>query len=122
MNNLTPLYSSVCAGSPSPIDDGQEFNLAEYLRWHSQNTLYVRVSGDSMNGAGISSGDLLIVDTSLEPNTSDIVIAQTDDGFTVKRYIRKNGRLSLVPANPNYKAISTNEDARICGVATFVIH
>lgn len=118
----TALYSSVSAGSPLPIDEAEEFDLASYLIKNPHKTFYVRVSGDSMDGAGIHSGDLLIVDCSIEPSPSDIVVAQIDGGFTVKRYAHRNGHLSLVPANPNHKAISEGEDARVCGVATFVVH
>ena len=120
--NPTPLYSSVCAGSPSPIDDWQDFDLAEHLVRHPQDTFYVRVSGHSMTEAGINDGDLLIVDRTVEPRPSDVVVAQCGDGFTVKRFQRENGHLRLVPTNPNYRPIEPGEEARICGVAVFTIH
>lgn len=117
-----PLYQSVCAGSPTPVEDGEAFDLASHLIRRPQDTSYIRVSGNSMQDAGVFDGDILIVDKSLEPHPSDIVIAQIDGGFTVKRFQRENGRLRLVPANPNYSPIDINEDARICGVARFSIH
>lgn len=120
--NPIRLYSSVCAGSPLPVDDSQEFNLAAYLVRHPQHTFYVRVSGESMIGRQIQDGDILIVDRSAEPQSSDVVVVQVGDGFTVKQFKREQGRLRLVPANPNCKAIEANEDARICGVVRFSIH
>lgn len=120
--NSHPLYQSVCAGSPSPVEDGEAFDLASHLVRHPQDTFYIKVSGNSMQDAGVFDGDILIVDKSIEPHPPDIVIAQVDGGFTVKRFQRENGRLRLVPANPDYKPIEINEDARICGVVTFSIH
>lgn len=120
----TTLLTSACAGSPSPVGDSEDFDLASYLIRHPHDTFYIRVSGDSMRDAGINHGDLLIVDKAIDPRPSDIVVAQVGDGFTVKTYQRELGRLCLVPANPDFKPIdlSGHEDARICGVAVFAIH
>lgn len=122
MNPPTALYSSVFAGSPSPVDDGQMFDLASHLVRHPYDTFYVSVCGDSMIDAGIHHGDILVVDRSLEPHPSDIVVAQVGDGFTVKRFSREQGKLKLVPANPHYNPIEFDEDSRLCGVVTFAIH
>lgn len=121
---MTPTAQSfpVCAGSPSPVDDGQIFDMASHLVRHPYDTFYVVVSGDSMIEAGIQHGDILVVDKSLEPKPSDIVVAQTGGGFSVKRFSKDQGRLRLVPANPDYQPIELDEESRICGVATFVIH
>lgn len=118
---MSTLFSSVCAGSPSSIDNGEIFDLADHLIQHPSDTFYVTVRGSSMDGSGISEGDILVVDRSLEPHQSDIVVARTPDGFTVKRFAQEQGRLRLVPANPDYKTIEIDEDARVCGVATFAI-
>lgn len=117
----TALYSSVCAGSPSPVDDGEAFDLAEHLITHPQDTFFVRVRGNSMQDANVHDGDILIVDRSIEPHSSDIVVAQVDGGFTVKEFRQEHGRLRLVPANPDYNPLEIDEDARICGVARFSI-
>ena len=114
---------SVCAGSPTPsVDTGEDFDLARHLLRHPYDSFYVKVVGDSMQDAHICDGDILIVDKSLEPKPSDIVIAQVGDGFTVKTLQREQGRLRLIPANPSHTPVEINEDARICGVATFAIH
>lgn len=120
--NTAPLYESVCAGSPFPVDETENFDLANHLTPRPDDAYFVRVIGDSMNDSGIFSGDLLVVDGKAEPHHSDIVIARTSDGFTVKQFTRENGHLRLVPSNPNYAPIEICEDTRICGVARFSIH
>jgi DNA polymerase V len=122
MNPTNMLLSSVCAGSPLPIEETEDFNLAEYLIRQPHQTFFFRVSGESMRDAGIFDGDILIVDKSLQPTNSDIVVAQVGDGYTVKRYHREKGKLQLVPANPDFKPLHLTEDARVCGVALFSIH
>jgi len=122
MIHPTALYMSACAGSPSPIDESEAFDLAAHLITHPYDTFYVRVSGDSMINAGIFDGDILVVDRAIEPRTSDIVVAQTGEGFTVKRFKNNHGMLRLVPENPNYSPIEVDQNARICGVAKFTIH
>lgn len=118
---MSTLFSSVSAGSPYQIDNGEVFDLADHLIKHPRDTFYVTVRGNSMDEAGISEGDILVVDRSLEARLSDIVVARTADGFTVKRFTQEQGRLRLVPANPDFSSIEIDENARICGVATFAI-
>lgn len=90
-------YSSVCAGSPLTVDDSEFFDLANHLIAHPNSTFCVRVSGESMRDAGIFDGDILIVDKSVDPRPSDIVVAQIGDGFTVKRYVRERGLKNAPP-------------------------
>lgn len=116
----------VQAGFPSPADDYREqnLNLNEYLIPHPASTFFVRVEGNSMCNAGIHSGDILIVDRSLEPTNGKIVIAVVNSEFTVKRIRIEQNRLYLEPANPNFSSIeiSPQSDFQIWGVATYVIH
>ena len=77
-------------------------DLNERLVENKQATFYVRARGDSMIGAGILSGDLLIVDRAREPTDGQIVVARLDDAFTVKRWRRRGRRQFLVPENPEY--------------------
>ncbi|CDZ76587.1 LexA repressor [Legionella massiliensis] len=122
-----PLYaSSVRAGFPSPADDYIEMHidLNEHLIQHQASTFIVRASGDSMTGAGIQSGDLLIVDRSLTPTHGKIVIAAVNGELTVKRLSSTQGRIQLLPDNERYPPIDISEDLEmvIWGVVTFVIH
>ena len=122
-----PLYSSkVQAGFPSPADDYIERYLdlnSEYVK-NPSATFLVTATGDSMMDAGIFSGDVLLVDKSLEAVDGEIVIAAVDGELTVKRLSRKNGRLQLLPANPKYHPIdiTDEQDLVIWGVVTLVLH
>jgi DNA polymerase V len=122
-----PLYSSsVSAGFPSPADDYIEslLDLNEYLIKNSAATFLVRAKGESMLHAGISSGDILIVDKSITPTHGKIVIAAIDGELTVKRLYQKEGVIKLQPDNPDYNDIDINafSDSVIWGVVTSVIH
>lgn len=82
-----PLFSSrVPAGSPSPAEEYAEgpLDLHDYLIRHPAATFYVRVTGESMTGAGILTGDVLVVDRAREPRHGDIVVAVIDNELTVK--------------------------------------
>lgn len=122
-----PLYSSkVQAGFPSPADDYIEahLDLNSHLIKHPAATFFVIASGDSMTGAGIRSGDMLIVDKSLEASHGKIVIAALDGELTVKRLSKREGRVQLLPENPHFQPIdiTDEQDLVIWGVVTHVIH
>ena len=124
---LLPLYSSkVPAGFPSPADDHMEgkLDLNTHLVKHPTATFFVKASGDSMIGAGIHDGDILVVDRSLEPQQSRIVIAAVDGQLTVKRLKKKGKKIFLVPENKKFRSIELNEnnDVKVWGVVTNVIH
>jgi DNA polymerase V len=124
--NYTPLYgSSVSAGFPSPADDyiESELNLHEYLIKHPAATFFIRAEGYSMINAGISPGDLLVVDRSLDPSHGKIVIAMVENNFLVKKLHFKDGKCMLLSENPNYKPIIINEfdETIIWGVVTSII-
>jgi len=82
----TLYMSQVQAGFPSPADDYQEtkLDLNQYMVKNPAATYFVRVSGDSMIGAGIHPGDLLVVVRSIEPRNKKIVIANINGELTVK--------------------------------------
>ena len=124
---LPPLYScSVRAGFPSPADDYIEghLDLNTHLIKRPAATFFVTASGDSMLNAGIHSGDLLIVDRSIEATHDRIVIAAVNGELTVKRLSRIHGHVQLIPENPNYPTIdiTAEHDMIIWGVVTYVIH
>ncbi len=122
-----PFYlSKVSAGFPSPCDDfiDSKINLAAMLVKNPMATYFVRVSGNSMIGAGIYSGDILVVDRSVEAQEGKIVIAEIDGELTVKRLERIQSKLFLVAENPDYLPIEVNPESefQIWGVVTYVIH
>lgn len=122
-----PYYSStVRAGFPSPADDyiERKLDLNTHLIHHPAATFFVTASGDSMQNAGIYSGDILIVDRSLEATHGKIVIAAIDGELTVKRLFREHGQIKLIAENPAYAPIQLTheQDLIIWGVVTHVIH
>ncbi|WP_262145230.1 translesion error-prone DNA polymerase V autoproteolytic subunit [Serratia ficaria] len=122
---LLPLYADPCpAGFPQPAADYVEntLDLNEYCIRSAPSTFFVRAKGSSMVLAGISDGDLLIVDKSLEAKHGDIVIAAVDGSFTVKR-LCTHPHLCLQPMNPEYTPIYFDPDnLEIFGVVTFSVH
>lgn len=112
---------AVHAGFPSVAQDyfTGDFSLDENLIIHPDTTFVVSVAGDSMEGAGIFDGDILIVDRSLRPRPDDIVIAAIDGELTVKRLAQdRQGGLFLHPENAAYPDIRLNpgDDMMVWGV------
>ena len=118
--------SRVEAGFPSPADDYLEggLDLNEHLIERPAATFFLRVSGDSMTGAGIYAGDILIVDRSIAPGDGKIVIAAVDGELTVKRLYRRGGQIRLLSENPRYKPIeiAAGQDLHVWGVVIHAIH
>lgn len=125
-SDLPLSVASVSAGFPSPADDfiDTKLDLNEHLVKHPASTFFVRASGDSMIDAGIHSGDILIVDRSLEPYDNAVIIAVLEGELTVKRLHYSGKRILLLPENTAYKPIDVteNEEFRVWGVVTSVIH
>ncbi len=116
-----PLYASpVEAGFPSPANDYLEtvLDLNEFLVQRPAATFLVRVQGDSMKDAGILDGSILVVDSSIEPQSGMIVLAIVDNEFTVKRLVKVRKTWTLRPENPDYSAIKVTKDTEIRGVIT----
>lgn len=110
-----PLFlERVSAGFPSPAQDFVEkaLDLNELCIQHPAATFFVRVSGDSMTGAGIFPGDILVVDRSLTARHGDIVIAIVDGEFTVKELALKP-KPRLIARNPAYQSIDIADDGSL---------
>jgi len=116
-----PLFaSSPAAGFPAPGDDMVEksLNVHDLLVKHPASTFFVRVQGDSMEGAGIFSGDVLAVDRSVEPRVGKIVVAAINGELVVKRIGRNGNSLLLLSENDAYAPITVgeSEDCFVWGV------
>lgn len=116
-----PLVGQVAAGKPILAEE----NIEEVLKLsglfpHDQDLFALRVQGESMIGAGILPGDILIVRQQPTANIGDIVVALIGDSGTVKRYGRAGDQIRLEPANPDYQPIITRS-ARIAGKVIGVI-
>ena len=115
----------ISAGFPSPADDFKEtrISLDKELVKNKEATFYARVSGDSMIGAGLEDGDLLVVDRSLNPENGRIAVCLIDGDFTVKRIKKEKNKLYLIPENKKYKPIELKEENEliIWGIVEYVI-
>lgn len=116
----------VQAGFPAPAEGAIEstLDLNAHLIKHPAATFFVRVRGDSMQCAGIASGDILIVDRALQAASGTIILAIVNGEFTVKRFLKKENKILLAPENPAYPLweITEETDFQIWGVVTYVIH
>ena len=124
--NIPYFENGVSAGFPSPAEDHMhsKIDLNNLLIENPSATYYVRVNGDSMLGAGILSGDLLIVDRSIEVTNNCIVVAHLDGEFTVKRIKKIKNKIFLQAENNNYKPIEITKemDFELFGVVAHAIH
>jgi DNA polymerase V len=120
------FFVPISAGFPSPAEDyiQEQLDLHKLLVRNQAATFFLKVKGDSMSGAGIHEGDLLVVDRSKSAESGKIVIAAWEGELTVKRLKVKDKRVFLVPDNPEYPEfdITESEDTVIWGVVTYVIH
>ena len=119
------IEQGISAGFPSPADDFKEIRISldKALIRNQESTFYARVSGDSMFGAGIDDGDLLVIDRSLDPKNGKIAVCLVDGEFTVKRIKKEKDKFYLMPENKKYKPIELKEDNEltIWGVVEYVI-
>ena len=120
------IDGGISAGFPSPAQDyiDLKIDLNKELIANPSTTFYGRVRGVSMLDAGISNGDILIIDKYIEPKDGDTVVCFIDGEFTLK-YIKTDGEtVFLVPANEKFKPIQITEDNNFCiwGVVTYSIH
>jgi SOS regulatory protein LexA len=121
--NPVKVLGTVEAGFPSPAEEElvDTLSLDEFLIQNREATFLLKVSGDSMTGAGIMPGDMVIVDKGQPAKSGDIVIAQVDGEWTMK-YLRKRGDIvTLVPANPKYQPIKPKNELKVAGVVTAVV-
>lgn len=120
-----PLFTERCAaGFPSPATDytESELDLNEYCIRRRHSTYFVRAIGNSMTDIGLYSGDLMVVDKAEKPRHGDIVIAEIEGEFTVKRLLL-TPRPALQAMNPAYPVLYPDpETLQIFGVVTAFIH
>lgn len=119
---LTLYASQPAAGFPAPGDDlvEQPLDLNDLMVDNPSATFYVRVSGDSMEGAKIFDGDILVIDRSVEPTDGSIVVAAVYGELVVKRLKKTTSGLMLMSAQEGYEpiVIDDTEGCFIWGVVT----
>ena len=106
------VEQGISAGFPSPADDFKEIRISldKELVKNKEATFYARVSGDSMVGAGLDDGDLLVIDRALSPENGKIAVCLVDGDFTVKRIKKERDTFYLIPENKNYKKIRIEKE------------
>ena len=123
--SLQLVENGISAGFPSPADDflDASIDLNKTLIKNKDATFYGRVKGDSMINGGLSDGDLLIIDKSIEPKNGKIAVCFIDGEFTVKRIKIEKELIWLIPENKNYQPIkvTADNDFVIWGIVTNVI-
>lgn len=120
-NKELELYASrPAAGFPAPGDDLVEksLDINDLLIDNPTSTFFVKVEGDSMEGAKIFSGDILVVDRSVNPKSGAIVVAAVYGEMVVKRLKMAGSKVSLVSEKEGYEPINLtdNDECFIWGV------
>ncbi len=123
-DEMTPvgIVGSIPCGALSLEEEAVEEIVSLPVSIFGKGELYIlHASGDSMTGAGIEDGDLVLIRKQEEARHGDIVAAFIEgEGNTLKRCRQQDGRILLHPENPKYKDIPL-ENGRIQGVAIYVI-
>ena len=117
------MLGAVQAGFPSPAEEEllDTLTLDEFLIRRPEATFMLTVSGDSMTDAGIFPGDIVLVERGVMPKSNDIVVAQVDEEWTLKFFMKDREGVRLEPANKKYKPIRPKNSLLIGGVVRTVI-
>ncbi|MEJ7626827.1 MAG: translesion error-prone DNA polymerase V autoproteolytic subunit [Ferruginibacter sp.] len=123
---VMPFFDGpVSAGFPSPAADymQEEIDLNLYLRPRPSATFIIRVKGDSMTGAFIPDGALLVIDRSVKPSDNKIILAVLNSELVLKRFVKTSSGIKLMAANPLYAPIIVKDDMdfRVWGTVTQII-
>lgn len=118
----------IVAGFPIPLDNdekAQSIELLQMLCPYPESSYLIRVEGNSMIDANIHSGDIVIVDKSnRSPSESEVAVCELNGEYTLKRFVKRENKGWLIPANPDYPEIEITPDDSfsIWGTVTYVIH
>jgi hypothetical protein len=110
---------AIPAGQPvDTADDLHDLlNIHAYLVPSGSQTIIIPISGNSMINAGINDGDLAVIDTEIQANPGDIVAAEIDGKFTLKRLsLHPDGSFQLTAENPDYPTLIPRSSLNIQGV------
>ncbi len=112
-SSLVPVVGRITAGQPIlAVEEIEDY--IPYPSKDSESLFALRVVGLSMRNAGILDGDIIIADRDLQSRSGDIVVAMDGDEATVKRLLLKDGKIILMPENPDYSPIYP-QDPQILG-------
>jgi DNA polymerase V len=117
------ILQKVSAGFPSPATDyvQDEIDLNSELIKNPPATFLIRVQGNSMTEHKIISGDLLVVDRSLNLKNDCIAIINFNNELVVKNIIRENNNF-YIKNKEDKILINENSDINVWGIVTYIIH
>jgi DNA polymerase V len=120
------VHRANATGFSTPADEYMErgIDLNEQLIKNKPATFFFRMNGDAMTGAGIFSGDVLIVDRSITNANGKVIVAVLDGEMIVRRYENISNKIRLTPQTDKLAAIEVDPyaDFSVWGVVTYVIH
>lgn len=105
-----PILGRVAAGRPILAEENLLGHLTVDLPLaHLKEVFFLKVKGESMTGAGIFDGDLVLVKPQADADSGEIVVAMIGNEATVKRLIKRKGSLILKPENPDFASMTVSE-------------
>ncbi|HTQ64693.1 MAG TPA: translesion error-prone DNA polymerase V autoproteolytic subunit [Puia sp.] len=121
------VQTANATGFTAAADDYMErgIDLNEQLIRNKPATFFMRVRGNSMTGAGIFDGDVVIVDRSVKAMSGRVIIATLDGEMMIRRLEKTFNKVRLIPETTKLSALEIdpyNSDFSIWGVVTYVIH
>lgn len=118
-----PVLGSIKAGFPTPQEQQllETMSFDAFLVDNPLNSFILKVSGDSMVGAGIYPGDLVIIRKDKQPHNGDVVVAFIDDEWTLKYFRNSDGKTFLEAANTKYPTLYPQQHLEIWGIVTSVV-
>lgn len=121
--NDVAVLGYIEAGFPSPAEEElvDTMSLDEYLIKNKAATFMLKVAGDSMTGAGIMPGDMVLVERGATARNGDVVVAEVDGAWTLKTFQKSGSKIILMPANPKYQPIIPKDELNIAAVVRAVI-
>ena len=123
LTGATKVLGTVQAGFPTPAEEEllDTLSLDEFLIERPEATFMLKVTGDSMQDAGIQPGDLVLIEKGRTPKNNDIVVAQVDGEWTMKYFVRDKSGVRLEAANRKYKPIYPKQSLEIAGIVRSVV-
>lgn len=117
------VLGTVAAGFPSPAEEElcDTLSLDEWLVPHRERTFLLKVTGDSMEDAGIVEGDMVLAERGIQPRSGDIVIAEIDHEWTMKYFVRDGAKVVLRPGNEKYPVLVPRNELKIAAIVRGVI-
>jgi len=123
--SLTPYLGITSAGSAMEAEEipGEWMPVTSNIAEFKDNVFLLKISGDSMINAGIDDGDVILVKEEKEFVSGDVVLAQTKDGKTIKRFMSddKPPYVYLKPENPKYENILFDDETELKGKVISVL-